>query len=349
MNRPCQVIFASALLALSSGWPLTSDAAPTGPPTPPAALANLPLTLSVKQRTTTEVPGAGGELRLTVEDVTRGQVMATLSRQDGGPLIALTSFAEGDEQRFKLGDTEYRLTLKKLSNDLIGDDFAEFEISQPAPTSDDASRQLTEEEKIERLIAHVEGMQGAAFIRNGESHDTHEAAAHLRKKWQAAGERISTAEEFIEHLASKSSLSGKAYEIRRPDGSVVEAAPYLRERLAQIVNRAADNQPPQDDRRSVLEGTLMVNPKFLYHYYLQLDSGQICALYGQDRDRQPEVLSSLEEGSRIRVRGAFGSFYYPSGKDPQLSALPPTWVVYMAVEEAEAIGDRDPSPAHDAP
>lgn len=88
-----------------------------------------------------------------------------------------------------------------------------------------------EKARIEFLIASVEKDRGLTFIRNGAEHGAQEAAAHLRLKWQRAGERVRTAEEFIRLCASGSSLSGEPYLIRFPDGRTVEAEAYFRERL----------------------------------------------------------------------------------------------------------------------
>ena len=106
--------------------------------------------------------------------------------------------------------------------------------SQLSAPAKDTSPALTERVKIERLIETVAKMDGATFIRNGSEHSVKEAADHLRRKWQAAGSKISTAEQFIEHLASKSSLSGKPYQIRMPDKSLLDAGPLLRDKLKEI-------------------------------------------------------------------------------------------------------------------
>ena len=96
---------------------------------------------------------------------------------------------------------------------------------------------MTEREKIERLLASIESAEGDVFIRNGVEHAAKDAAEHLRSKWQAAGEQVKTAEEFIDTIATKSSLSGAAYRVRRADGTEVLASEYLREKLSDIENR----------------------------------------------------------------------------------------------------------------
>ncbi len=97
-----------------------------------------------------------------------------------------------------------------------------------------------EKAKVDYLIATVEALQGAQFIRNGSSYDAKAAAEHLRLKLATAGARIETAEDFIQQCASRSSISGKAYQIRFADGRVVTSESYLRQKLAEF---AATHEP----------------------------------------------------------------------------------------------------------
>ncbi|MDR2813720.1 MAG: DUF5329 domain-containing protein, partial [Prevotellaceae bacterium] len=80
------------------------------------------------------------------------------------------------------------------------------------------SRGLTEREKIERLIAAVEQLKEAEFIRGGSAYSAEKAAAHLRAKLGKAGNRVATAQDFIDGVASTSYLTGKPYYIRFKDG-----------------------------------------------------------------------------------------------------------------------------------
>lgn len=106
--------------------------------------------------------------------------------------------------------------------------------SQPAAPT----RQLSEAAKIEALIASVEQLRGAVFIRNGTEHDAVKAAGHLRRKLDHAGKRVKTAEQFIKHLATGSSISGKPYKIRFADGRSVDSAAFFREQLRRLESPA---------------------------------------------------------------------------------------------------------------
>lgn len=103
---------------------------------------------------------------------------------------------------------------------------------------------LTETEKIELLIRSIETMPDARFIRNGKEYSSVQAGRHLRKKWAHVKKRITTADQFIEHIASKSSVSGASYLILRADGSTVTSEKLLRIRLHEIAPSTSDTLHP---------------------------------------------------------------------------------------------------------
>lgn len=96
-----------------------------------------------------------------------------------------------------------------------------------------AARAEAEQKKIDYLIAAIEALDGATFIRNGSEYSAAKAADHLRLKLRNAGERIQTAEQFIDELGTKSSMSGEKYRIRLKDGRLLDSAQVFREKLAQ--------------------------------------------------------------------------------------------------------------------
>ena len=97
-----------------------------------------------------------------------------------------------------------------------------------------SAREPREQARIDGLIAAVENLKGGVFIRNGSEFDAAKAAGHLRLKLTNAGERVKTAEEFIEGLASRSTMTGQAYRIRLANGKEEDAAAFFRARLAEI-------------------------------------------------------------------------------------------------------------------
>ena len=107
-------------------------------------------------------------------------------------------------------------------------------VTASALAAEEAERPKSESQKIEWLISRVASLEDAVFIRNGDEHSPAEAAKHMRRKWKNAGDKIKTAEAFIERLATRSSLSGKPYKIRFKDGKEVESGPWLRGELEEL-------------------------------------------------------------------------------------------------------------------
>lgn len=99
------------------------------------------------------------------------------------------------------------------------------------------SQDVSETEKIQYLIALVENLQDAKFIRNGTEYDAKQAADHLRLKLKKAGGRVKTANDFINFCASRSFLSGEPYRIKFKDASVAETGVFLRDKLSAFVQK----------------------------------------------------------------------------------------------------------------
>jgi Family of unknown function (DUF5329) len=97
---------------------------------------------------------------------------------------------------------------------------------------------MSPDTEIDALLKYVGELQSALFIRNGSSHTAKEAESHLRLKWSSGGSRIATAEDFIRYCATKSSLSGKEYLIRFPDGHEEPSAQVLLKELQRIRARS---------------------------------------------------------------------------------------------------------------
>jgi hypothetical protein len=83
----------------------------------------------------------------------------------------------------------------------------------------------------------VEQLEGAQFYRNGSWHDAKAAADHLRMKLSKAGKRVKTAQDFIDKIASASSMTGEAYKIKYADGKIVTTKEYFTGKLKEIEGR----------------------------------------------------------------------------------------------------------------
>lgn len=93
---------------------------------------------------------------------------------------------------------------------------------------------LSEAAKIDALIRAIEARSDLRFLRNEVEYSASEAALHLRMKLAIAGSQIKTADDFIEHLATGSSVTGKPYLVRFVDGKLVPSAEFLRGELKRI-------------------------------------------------------------------------------------------------------------------
>lgn len=108
-----------------------------------------------------------------------------------------------------------------------------FELSAQCKT------ELSEEQKIEKLILAVSSIDGK-FIRNEKEHNATEAAEHLRLKLSNAQKSLFssgknwTAVQFIDQLATKSSLSGIPYEIHFKNGQKILSADWLKAELKKM-------------------------------------------------------------------------------------------------------------------
>ncbi len=96
------------------------------------------------------------------------------------------------------------------------------------------SPKYSEAQKTDHLIAYIASFENAVFIRNGTEHTAKDAAEHLQMKREKAGSRITTAIDFIEKIAAKSSMSGKPYQIRFADGKTFNCETVLKVELKKL-------------------------------------------------------------------------------------------------------------------
>ena len=86
---------------------------------------------------------------------------------------------------------------------------AAFALSQAAGASTEGAAR----DEIDHLLNFV-ATSSCTFVRNGTEYPSEKAREHLAGKYQVAGGRISTAEEFIKYVATGSSMSGEAYHVK---------------------------------------------------------------------------------------------------------------------------------------
>jgi hypothetical protein len=86
--------------------------------------------------------------------------------------------------------------------------------------------------EIVHLLGHV-AAPGCQFNRNGSWHGGAEARLHLQRKYDYLVKRnlVTSAESFIAHAATGSSMSGKPYLVKCGNGQPVASAVYLQQEL----------------------------------------------------------------------------------------------------------------------
>jgi len=83
---------------------------------------------------------------------------------------------------------------------------------------------------VEHLLEFVR-QSDCVMIRNGSEHIGEEAVSHIQKKYDYFEDDITTTEAFIEYSATKSTMSGKYYTVKCPDGKEMHTQDWLLEEL----------------------------------------------------------------------------------------------------------------------
>ena len=91
-----------------------------------------------------------------------------------------------------------------------------------------------ESARVERLIQYVESRTDVSFVRNGTAYSSSDAGTFLRGKMKQMGEQVTTAQQFIDQIASRSSTSGEPYMIRHADGRTEQASRFLGDELKRM-------------------------------------------------------------------------------------------------------------------
>jgi hypothetical protein len=94
-----------------------------------------------------------------------------------------------------------------------------------------ATPSASEQKLIDTLILRVSNMKTMTFMRNGDEHNAADAAKHMKAKFDHFKDEIVTAEDFIDRCASRSEMTGKAYQVKMPNGAVRDANEFLNAEL----------------------------------------------------------------------------------------------------------------------
>ena len=104
-----------------------------------------------------------------------------------------------------------------------------------------ASAQTQAELEVNYLLEYV-ASSGCIFIRNGDDHDSADAADHLRLKYTRGKRYVNSAEQFIDRLATQSSWSGDQYRVTCA-GKSEPSGEWLHRTLADYRQQSAAPSP----------------------------------------------------------------------------------------------------------
>ena|ERR1700736_2457952 len=96
------------------------------------------------------------------------------------------------------------------------------------------AREPREQQRIDYVIQSLGSLKGAVFIRNGSEYNSKAAQEHLQMKLKYVGERVKTAEQFIQYCASQSSMTHQPYKIRFADGTVTDTSSFFHAKLREF-------------------------------------------------------------------------------------------------------------------
>nr|WP_314267040.1 DUF5329 family protein [uncultured Moellerella sp.] len=91
-----------------------------------------------------------------------------------------------------------------------------------------------EEIRVDKLLTELGKQSSISFIRNDTEYNAVDAESHLRLKLGKTKKRLKTTEQFIDNVASKSSISGSEYQVKISDQQTVTANQYLHDLLKKV-------------------------------------------------------------------------------------------------------------------
>lgn len=113
-------------------------------------------------------------------------------------------------------------------------------------------------DEIEQLLVHLKNSR-CEFSRNGTWYSPRRAEEHLRSKYDALrknGAAITTAESFIDQVASHSNVSGHPYLVRCGNDPAIDSGAWFREALQRLrTERPTPDNPVQPTSGSSLRSS----------------------------------------------------------------------------------------------
>jgi hypothetical protein len=91
--------------------------------------------------------------------------------------------------------------------------------------------------EVAHLLDYIEA-SGCTFVRNGSASDATTARRHVERKYDYVKSRVQSAEDFVRLAATRSSVSGEPYQVRRGGEERLTGA-WLAQELARYRDGAA--------------------------------------------------------------------------------------------------------------
>lgn len=130
----------------------------------PPIVLSAPIEFQMEQGSTVALPDSNDGILIKIGDITRGQVITSLSWFDGAIIVTARSMRENDRLTFEAEGHRYVITLKELRNVLAGEDTARFELS---PVKIKTEQWSSEDDKIEKLSSST--LQKGERLRYGST------------------------------------------------------------------------------------------------------------------------------------------------------------------------------------
>lgn len=178
--------------------------------------------LTVYQRRWKTIPGSRDYLSIQLGDITGGQVRMGVVDRNYQHIIEDTSVGQGECLTLKLADEQYVIFVRRMVNQLLGDDWVVIDISRiDGPTL----------KKIDKLLTAVESSEDT-WLAGDKSYTGREMAASLRERLSKPGPGIKRLDDFLTHYASRPSPSAKTYRIKTKDGKTLEVERWYKKKAA---------------------------------------------------------------------------------------------------------------------
>jgi hypothetical protein len=195
----------------------------------------IPAVLTVIQRYSERLPGAGGYLMIKLGDISGGEVLTSIVTADNNIFIKKQPLRKGGFIDFEYGREKYRIVLVSLINLFSGDDYAVFLFS---PLN------LNDSQKISYLLKLFEISKSVIIKEEKEYSGT--AAIDLVKKETGIKDGIEiSVEEFISKITALSNHN-TSLNIKEPNGEIIN--PTCKKRSKKGQNNAVIGQSARAKR-----------------------------------------------------------------------------------------------------